>query len=68
MKNKYKTCQRFVICLQFYKSHAFNEVIEYSENKCRHLLNEINISFVVIFILQFDKKKINFRKVYKIIK
>ena len=42
MKNKYKTCQRFVICLQFYKSHAFNEVIKYSVNKCRQLFNHQN--------------------------
>ena len=28
MKNKRQKCYRFVICLQFYKRHAFNEVIE----------------------------------------
>ena len=36
MKNKRQKCYRFVICLQFYKRHAFNE--EYSVNKLRHLL------------------------------
>ena len=49
MKNKRQKCYRFVICLQFYKSHAFNEVIEYSVHKCRHLFNAMKESIHLKF-------------------
>ena len=32
-ENKRQKCYRFVICLQLVKSHAFNEIREYSNKQ-----------------------------------